>query len=645
VTVGQVRLAAVLVVVWGAGSLATAAPAQEGAAAPEWRHYAGGLHATRYSPLELIDRTNVGDLRIAWRFPLRNFGPRPELKNAATPIMVGGVLYTTAGMTRSVVAIDAGTGELLWMWRMPEGRRFERAPRKNSGRGVAYWTDGAGDERIFVATPGFHLVALDARSGRQVRSFGEDGVVDLMVGLRGPVGAEGDIGSTSPPLVVGDRVIVGPAHAVSMRPRSKRNTKGDVRAFDARTGELSWTFHTVPEPGEFGYDTWEAGAAEYTGNAGVWAPMSADPDRGTVYLPVEAPTSDYYGGERPGDNLFGNSLVCLDFETGRRVWHAQLIHHDVWDWDNPTAPILLDVAVDGRPVEAVIQLTKQGWAYAFDRGTGEPLWPLEERPVPSSDVPGERTSPTQPFPTRPPPYERQGIGVDDLIDFTPELQAEALEVVSEYRLGEIFTPPSLRDAADGTRGTLMLPGALGGANWEGGAADPETGVLYVGSMTAAALRALGPYPERSDVRYSVAAGRVPGVRRLPLVRPPWGRVTAIDMNAGEHLWQMASGDTPETVREHPDLQGVELPRTGKASRAGLLVTRTLLLAGEGWGGGPVFRAHDKATGEILAEIELPAAQTGLPMTYEVGGRQFIAMTVGGDGRPAELVALSLPVAQ
>jgi quinoprotein glucose dehydrogenase len=428
-----------------------------------------------------------------------------------------------------------------------------------------------------------------------------------------------------------------------MLPDSRRNIKGDVRGFDARTGEPVWTFHTVPLPGEAGYETWEGGSAEYTGNAGVWAPFSADPELGYVYLPVEAATSDMYGGHRPGDNLFSSSLVCLDARTGERIWHYQLIHHDIWDWDTPAPPILVDVVADGRPVKAVVQVTKQAWAYVFDRVSGEPLWPIEERPVPQSDVPGEMTSPTQPHPTRPAPFDRQGFSEDDLIDFTPELRAQALGLVAGYRMGPIFTPPSLIGGPDGTGGTLMLPNAIGGANWEGGAVDPETGILYVGSHTSPGVIGLRPTDrERSDVAYW-AGGRAPRMAGgLPVVKPPWGRITAIDLNTGEHVWMLANGATPAQIAEHPALAGVELPRTGKPSRAGLLVTKTLLFAGEGLGGDPVFRAHDKASGEIIAEIELPATQSGIPMTYMHEGRQYIVMAVGGRGFPAGLVALALP---
>jgi quinoprotein glucose dehydrogenase len=621
-----------------------AAPAArtDALAMTEWPRYGGNLASHRYSPLDQIDRDNVGDLRVAWRWYAGNFGPRPEQKNEATPLMIDGVLYTTAGTTRNVVAIDPATGETLWVWRPDEpADRFERAPRKNSGRGLSHWTDGAGNDRLIVVTPGFHLVALDPGTGRQIPGFGENGIVDLMVGVRGEVTENSSIGNSSPALVVGDTIVVGPAHSPGTRPRSKANLKGDVRAFDVRTGELKWTFHTIPEPGEPGYDTWLEGSAEYTGNTGVWARMSADAERGLVYLPVEAPTSDWYGGERPGDNLYGNSLVCVDARTGEVVWHYQFIHHDIWDWDIPTAPILMDIVVDGEPIPAVAQITKQAWVYTFNRVTGEPVWPIEEHVVPPSDVPGERTALTQPFPTKPAAFDRQGFTEDDVIDFTPALRAEALEGLADFRLGPIFTPPSLANAADGTSGTLSLPSPIGGANWEGGTFDPETGILYVGSFTQVQALALQPQPE-SDMRYVRGGGaEMPWLSGLPLAKPPWGRITAIDMNTGEHVWMRANGPTPDDVLNNPALEGVELEPTGIATRAVLLATKTLLFGTDGWGGTPVLRAYDKATGEEIAAIDLPGAAGGLPMSYALNGRQYIALPVAGE-RGAELVALALP---
>jgi quinoprotein glucose dehydrogenase len=622
------------------GEAANARPAEQQYA--EWPYYGGNLAAHRYSSLDQINRDNVEDLQIAWRYQTGNFGPRPEQKNEATPLMIDGVLFTTAGSTRNVVAIDPVTGETLWIWRPDDGERFEPAPRKNSGRGLSYWTDGQGNERLIVVTPGFYLVALDPSTGRQVPGFGENGIVDLMQGVRGEVNEHSSIGNTSPAVIVRDTVVVGPAHDVAMRPPSKANLKGDVRGYDVRTGRHLWTFHTIPEPGEPGYETWLEGSAEYTGNAGVWAPMSADEQLGLVYLPVEAPLSDLYGGERPGDNLYGNSLICLDARTGEVVWHYQLIHHDIWDWDNPTAPILIDIVVDGDPIKAVAQITKQAWVYTFDRVTGEPVWPIEERPVPASDVPGERTAPTQPFPTKPAAFDRQGFGEDDLIDFTPELRAAALEGIRIFRTGPMYTPPSLGEAPAGTRGTLLLPSPVGGANWEGGTYDPETGMLYVGSFTNPAVFALTADPEFTDIRYIAGGGgELPWLEGLPVVKPPWGRITAIDMNTGEHVWMIPNGPTPEDVANNAALAGLEIPPTGRATRPMLLATKTLLFGTDGWGGTPTLRAYDKATGEEIAAIELPGMSGGLPMSYAVDGRQFIALPVAGE-RGAELVALALP---
>jgi glucose dehydrogenase len=607
----------------------------------EWPVYGGSLASQFYSPLDQIDAGNVRSLRIAWRWYAGNFGPNPERKSETTPIMIDGVLYATAGATRNVVAIDAGSGETLWVWRPSETERFLAAPRKMSGRGVAHWSDGTGDARVFTVTPGFYLWALDAATGRPKREFGEAGFVDLRRGLRGPLDNV-EAGSSSPPLVVGDVVVVGPAGGVGARPNAKTQVKLDVRGFDARTGKLLWTFHTIPERGEFGYDTWlTPGSAEYTGNAGVWGPMAADPELGLVYLPVEGATSDMYGGERPGANLFANSLVALDVKTGQRVWHQQLVHHDIWDYDNPTSPILLDVNVDGRRVKAVVQLTKHAFAYAFNRETGEPLWPIEERPVPASDVPFEWSSPTQRFPTKPAAYDRQGVSEADLVDFTPEIKAAALESIKDLRLGPMFTPPSLIDAPDGTRGTLVLPHYGGGANWEGGAADPETGMLYVASQTNLSVFAVNAAGDRSDIRYLFVNGNAPQPFGLPLVKPPYGRITAIDMNSGEHKFMVPNGDTPDDIKNNPALKGVTLPPTGKTSRALLLVTGTLLFASEGYGGAPILRAYDKATGAVVAELPLPGAGSGKPMTYMLHGKQYIVMAVGRE-RPAELVAFALP---
>ena len=631
--------------------------AQTGTTNGEWRAYGGDAGSTRYAPLDQIARDNVGDLEIAWRWKTDNFGPRPDYNYQATPLMVGGTLYVTAGTGRDVVAIDAATGETLWLWRYDEGERGNRAPRKNH-RGVAYWTDGTA-ARILYITAGYRLISLDAATGHPDPAFGDQGVVDLFDGLDRPRPEIGQIGASSPPMVVGNVAVIG--SALSAFARTRENIAGFVRGYDVRTGERRWIFHTIPLPGELGNETWENDSWRYTGNAGAWAPMAADPELGYVYLPLETPTNDLYGGDRPGDNLFAESLVALNAATGERVWHYQFIHHGIWDWDIPTAPMLVDITVDGREIKAVAQVTKQAWTYVFDRVTGEPVWPIEERAVPAGDVPGEWYAPTQPFPTKPAPFDRQGIANDDLIDFTAEIKAEAVRIASEFRMGPIFTPPTA--AGDGSvRGTLMLPGLTGGANWQGGAVDAETGVLYVSSITnpmrGAARPPTGELPNFAAAR--AAGGSRPrtapagcgmmGPLGLPLVKPPWGRITAIDLNTGDHLWMRPNGDAPDCVKNHPALEGLDIPPTGKAERGGILVTKTLMFAGEGSGlfaaprdtGGPMFRAHDKLTGEVIAELELPANQSGLPMSYLVDSKQYIVVAVGARNHPAELVALSLP---
>lgn len=609
----------------------------------DWPDYNGNMQAQRYSPLDQITAENVGSLELAWRFSTAGFGPSTDFNNPSTPLEIDGVLYANVGSTRNVVALDAASGQVLWMWRPQEGQRFNDAPRKGAGRGVAFWRSG-GEQRVIDITPGFFLVSLDAETGIPDPSFGDNGRVDLFEGLRNAEGFDNiDIGSSAPPFVMNDVVVVGPAHKVGMRPRSKSNVKGDVRGYDARTGEHLWTFKTIPERGEVGFETWLDGGVEFTGNAGVWAPMSGDPELGHVYLPVESATGDRFGGDRPGDNLFSDALVALDIKTGEREWHYQLIHHDIWDWDNPAAPILADLP-NGRKI--VMQVTKQSWVYTFDRLTGEPIWPIEELPVPAGDVPGEWYSPTQPFPTKPAPFDRQGFTEDDVIDFTPELRELGLKAIEKFRLSEnIYQPPSVKNGPDGTLGTISLPSATGGANWEGAAIDPETGIIYIPSRTDVSILSVDK-DEKSDIDFSMAFGvRAPRVKGLPIVKPPYGRITAINMNSGDHVFQVANADTPDRIKNHPDLQGIDLPRTGVPTRAGIFVTKNLLFAGEGGGGAgasPKLRAHDKNTGEILAVIDLPANQTGQPFTYEHDGKQYIAMFVGGSGKVAELVAYALP---
>jgi len=627
---------------------ADAASGQAGTDGGEWRWYAGDGGHTQYTPLDQIDRSNVGDLEIAWIWEAESSG-RPVRDFQSTPLMIGGTLYTTTGASE-VAAVDAETGETLWLF-TPEPRPGEPPP-EGPGRGVAYWTDGT-VERLFHNVMDGRLVALDPRTGAPVEEFGEGGYVDLAQRI-GPPDAQ--VRPLSAPIVakgvVASTVIPGDEHG-------KRATPGHVQGFDVRTGERRWIFHVVPQEGEFGSVTWEDGSASYTGNAGVWTQLAVDEDLGYLYLPTETPTNDFYGGDRLGDNLFANSIVALDMMTGERVWHFQITHHDIWDYDLPAPPTLLDVVHDGVPVKAVAVLTKQGFVFTFDRVTGEPLWPIVEMPVPQSDVPGERTSLTQPIPSRPAPFERQGFTYDELIDLTPELRTEAMEIAGHYRLGSLYAPGSLLDDPDGTQGTIILPGWGGGANWLGASVDIETGVLFIPSVSLPILVALdeGGRADDPDASAYVRVGSIypPDPRGLPLVKPPWGRITAIDMNTGEHLWTRPNGPAPRDVREHPDLQGLGLDFSsmGQNSRVGTLVTSTLLFAGEGGGvrggagsrygaGGPGFRAYDKLTGELVAEITLPVNPTAPPMSYMLNGKQYIVMPGATLETNGKLIALALP---
>ena len=603
-----------------------------------WKHFGGEMSAQRYSSIDQINNKNVNDLEIAWRWKSKDFGNFQEIRNVSMPIMRNGLVFIGVGSTRSIAAIDAENGETVWIWHPNEGDRFSSAARKDSGKGVAYFEDGNEKKRVIAITPGYQLVSLDADTGIADENFGINGIVDLTVGMRISSKQELDVGSTSPPLVIDDVIIVGSAHKASFAPASMANVKGDVRGYDAHTGNLLWTFKTIPSKGEYGYDTWLNGSADYTGNASVWAPMSADQDLGLVYLPIESATGDRYGGDRPGDNLFSSSLVAVDAKTGKLRWHYQIVHHDIWDYDNSSAPILADL--DEKKI--VIQLTKQSYAFVFDRETGEPHWPIHEIIVPKSDVPGEWTSPTQPIPSLPEAYDRSGVSRNDLIDYTPEISQAVENLIKDYRLGPLYTPPSLAESKDGTKGTLSLPFPTGGSNWEGGAYDPETNLLYVPSQTRLALLSLKDGDESTDVRYVASNSPKLEVFDIPIAKPPWGRITAIDMNSGKIKWSVANGETPEAIINNPYLKGVEIPRTGKATRAGLLLTKTLLFAGEGFGGDPVFRAHDKYNGKIISEIVLPGSQSSPPSTYMINNRQFIIMTISDGKSPAELIALSLP---
>jgi quinoprotein glucose dehydrogenase len=677
--------------VTAAGPSAPANPVSEGTRNGQWPTYAGDLRGSRYSPLDQIDARNFNDLEIAWRFKTDSLGTRPEYKLEGTPLMVNGVLYTTAGTRRAVVALDPATGELLWVHGEHEGARAANAPRQLSGRGLAYWTDGT-EERILYFTPGYRLIALDARTGETVAGFGHNGVVDLKLDIDQDIDlVVGEIGLQSAPVVAKDVVLVGAAFREGFTPRTHKNNKGYVRAFDVRTGKRLWIFHTIPMPAEFGYDTWLNGSAAENGNTGVWTQITVDEELGLAYLPVESPTNDFYGGHRPGNNLFGESLVCVDLYTGQRKWHFQLVHHPIWDHDISSAPILADITVDGRAIKAVAQPSKQGFLYVFDRVTGRPVWPIEERPAGKADTPGEWYSPTQPIPSRPPAYNRNGVLIDYLIDFTPQLRAEAVTLASKYRLGPIYTP-AVVSRIEGPLATLTLATASGGTNWPGGSYDPETHIVYA-SACDACLTPLGlvPPPSRdiSDMNYVYGiAGQpfrimrgpgenagadapppsspLPGpgragaggdggslsVQGLPLIKPPYGTISAIDLDKGAIVWQAPHGETPDVVRNHPVLKGLHIPRTGQANSVGTLVTRTLVIAGDSQfttttdrPRGAMLRAYDKATGKEVGAVYMPAPQSGSPMTYLLNGKQYIVVAVSGGPYSGEYLAFSLPAAE
>jgi quinoprotein glucose dehydrogenase len=672
----RLLFAGVVLVPW---LLTTEVAAQAGApASGQWPTYGGDLASSKYSPLDQIDASNFGDLEVAWIWEStdgfismttadggewwassdeifdalieadstrwRN-GTPPNLGNLkATPLMVDSVLYLNTP-TSSGVAIDARTGRTIWIF---NPKSYEEGTTTMSytwnQRGVGYWSDGS-DARVFWGTGNGYLICVHASNGNPCSDFGENGRVDLMVDIPRATRGMRDwrnqllYSVQSPPLVVNDAVIV--PQSISSYNNTREMPPGWMRAFDARTGETLWTFHTIPQPGEFGRDTWENDAWAYNGKVGVWTMMSADPELGMVYLPVNTAAPDYYGGHRPGNNLFAESLVALDVETGERVWHFQMVHHGLWDYDPPAAPNLIDVTVEGRAVKAVAQITKQGFIYTFDRATGEPLWPIVERPVPTeSNLEGEQPSPTQPFPARPAPFEYQGTSLDELVDFTPEIRQMAVAAVEGFRLGPLFTPQSLE-------GTLVRPGSLGGGNWSGAAFDPETGMLYVPSRNAHSITGLREaVPEDSaTLRYVQGGGR--GVRMpqgLPLWRPPYSRMTAIDMNTGEHVWMVPTGNG-NRIRNNPLLADLDLPPVGgDAGSAGPVLTSTLLiypLTAGGTDDGPRLVAYDKATGAELASADLPGPALGTPMTFMLDGRQYIAITVGGAELPS-LVALTLP---
>ena len=649
--------------------------------AGEWPHYGGDTKNTRYAPFDQISSSNFNKLEIAWRFKTDHLGPRPEYKLEGTPLMVKGVLYTTGGTRRSVIALDAKTGELIWAHSYREGKRADESARQLSGRGLAYWTDGRGDDRVLYTTIGYRLIALDAKTGAMIPSFGDKGVVDLKKGAvdgdRHPIDLEtGEIGTHATPTVARDVVIVGAAMKGGFTPTTHNNTKGLVRAFDVRSGKLLWTFNTIPRPGEFGNDTWLNESWAVNGNAGVWTQISVDEELGLVYLPVESPTGDAYGGDRPGNNLFGESLVCLDLKTGLRKWHFQFVHHPIWDMDIPSPPILADITVNGRQIKAVAQPTKQSFLYVFNRVTGEPLWPIEERPVPEGDVPGEWYSPTQPFPTKPPAYARNVFLVPDhVINFTPDMRAQGLKNLERYKVGPMFNP-NIAGSLDGLLGALNFGYSGGGSNWPGGGYDPETNTVYVqannSGLTAGSVAP--PPPEYSDIRYvrgiagrafqqagqasepsaRPAAARAPAagglsVDGLPIVTPPYGTLTAINLERGDFNWQVPHGDTPDAVRNHPALKGLNIQKTGQGGMAGLVVTKTLVILGDpqvtappGRPRGAMLRAYDKRTGDETGAVWMPAPQSGSPMSYMLDGKQYIVVAVGGGNYSGEYLAFALP---
>jgi quinoprotein glucose dehydrogenase len=708
-----VRLLALLVFVALIGGLGSSAISGQSGYTPstskgDWTHYTADIRGSKYSPLDQITATNFKELEVAWRFKTDNLGTRAEYKLEGTPLAIKGVLYTTAGTRRSVIALDGTSGELLWTHRYPEGKRGAAAPRQLSGRGLSYWTDGKGDERILYVTPGYRLIALNAKTGEMIRTFGKDGVVDMKVGVVYGDGKQidletGEIGLHSTPAVVKDVVLVGSAMKEGMTVTTHNNSKGLARAYDVRTGKMLWQFNTIPRPGEFGNDTWLNNSWAINGNTGVWTQITVDEELGLVYLPVESPTSDYYGGKRPGNNLFGESLVCVDLKTGQRKWHFQVVHHPIWDHDMSSAPLIADVTIDGKPRKVVAVPSKQSYLYVFDRVTGEPIWPIVETPVPQGDVPGEWYAKTQPIPTKPPAYGRPGMNIpDDVIDFTPELRAQGLEMLKRYKWGggnylysgTLYNPPIVGNVK-GLVGAINIGNASGGTNWPGGGYDPETHIVYAQANTSSfSPESVAPPPEGfSDIPYQagivgepfrerVAAGTgtyadvqrpretpapatpqpapaapaQPGgfvgrgtVEGLSVMKPPYGVLAAIHLDRGELLWQVPHGDTPDNVRNHPKLKGLTIPKTGQTGSVGLMITKTLVILGDPQvtttpehPRGAMLRGYDKKTGKEVGAVYMPAQQSGSPMTYLANGKQYIVVAVSGGNYSGEYIAFKAP---
>jgi glucose dehydrogenase len=732
--------------VWIAPRVTGQAAAMPSTKNGDWPTMTADLRGSKYSPLDQVDASNFSKMEIAWRFKTDNLGPRPENKLEGTPLEVHGTVYATAGSHKSAIALDAKTGELKWKFSVEEGDRALWSPRQLSGRGLAYWTDGRGDERILFTTQGYQLVELNAKTGSPIASFGKDGIVDLKVGAvfgqfnpktlkyeQNQVDlVKGEIGWHSAPTVVNDMVLIGSSMAEGLGYTHSDNTKGLARAFDVKSGKMIWKFNTMPAPGEFGHDSWEENSWDWTGNAGVWTQISVDPEAGLVYLPVETPTIDEYGGNRPGNNLFAESLVAVDMKTGARKWFFQQVHHGLWDHDNSSASLLMDVTIDGRPRKVVAQPTKQGWLYVFDRITGVPIWPMPEVAVPQSDVPGERTSKTQPIPSAPPPYSRTYVSTNDIIDFTPQLRQQALDNLKNYRWEQSpFVPPAYVKPG-GKQGAINIGNTGGGVNWPGSGFDPETGIFYTqaansgvstGGFTDAQLAGILPEAQakmggngrlpiwedpatkngrgnpgglavsgalatpgaarggggggaaaadaggrgaaapagRGAAPAAAAApaaggggggrgGLTQGLSGLSIVKPPYGVVTALDVNKGTLLWQVPDGDTPDSIRQTLQNLNVNYPgKTGQGGSRGILVTKTLVIVGDGQvtttpehPRAAMLRAYDKQTGKEVGAVPMPAQQSGSPMTYSVDGRQFVIVAISGGAYTGEYLAFALP---
>ena len=636
----------------------------------EWVTLGGDFAHTRYSPADEIDASNFSELEVAWEWNGASFN---AVSGRSTPSLIDGKLFTVAGNKRYVIAIDPKTGETIWSYREPDTPRAEYSMRADYGKGVGFGKVD-GKNIIYIVSPGFFLTALDADTGIPLEGFGKKvpidgfpstGVVDLLADLGHPYDVAkglpletGYITSSSPPIVVNDVVVVGNSAEQGYHQSRVENVPGDILAYDSRNGEFKWKFNVIPKPGEYGHETWENDAWEWTGDVSSWAPLSADPENNLVYIPTNSATIDYYGGFRPGDNLYGAALIALDTRTGERKWHFQMVKHEIWNFDNPTAPVLLDLDMPGRgKVPAVAQITKQSWVYAFDRITGEPLWPIVDRPVPPSIVPGEVLSPTQPYVTKPAPYDMQGITIDDLADFTPEIREQAIEAISNYQMGPLFNPPIHAGNDAGKFAAMNCPGGAGGANITSPAvADPNKGILYVSSHKACFALRLIPgeeadllYPNTTGVTLSQWANAGPGATArpprhpagIPMWKPPYSRITAIDMNTGEHLWMIPTGETPNRIKNNPALEGVDIGNTGTGALVPMVATANMLVYSDAASDGtPMLYAIDKMSGEILDEIEAPARSSYGMSSWVHDGHQYIILQTG-----SKLTAMALPGAQ